>query len=399
MFTGSVVGCSISFVDAGQRVEFIALCWLIDAFGVEVSSRRLAHVWRPNMPQALRVECAQARGEAELQRLLAECREFSGEFPDFLANHLPMVLVAMHRLGGSDERLNAFFATYRDSNRLPPPPVCVTPIAREDWYASLGDRARESDYVAFFRAEVAHIGARGAVARYLPGLLPGLAASATHGLMRLAYGVFRDDPEEIAIALGYWAATYLELGVTGNAAPVTDDPAEVLLRMRPVASFRYVETELDLLWHFMRAMAAKPEFRPVGDWLAIGPGTAGRMREASLALYAGTMDFCALHAVTGCHWLRMLRPATPDPGLALRYFWQAIASLYPKIGFPELPSSEALDGWRRAPCPDWPEIEAAAVGSDDEHDLSLVFSAREEFRNFGDRLYQVVAARRLQLIP
>ena len=55
-------------------------------------------------------------------------------------------------------------------------------------------------------------------------------------------------------------------------------------------------------------------------------------------------------------------------------------------------------GWRRRPCPDWPEIAAAAVRSDDEHDLSLVFSAREEQREFGDRLYQVVAARRMQLI-
>ena len=82
----------------------------------------------------------------------------------------------------------------------------------------------------------------------------------------------------------------------------------------------------------------------------------------------------------------------------LRYFWQAIAALYPKLGFPDLPSAETLEAWRRQPCPDWPEIAAAAVRSDDEHDLSLVFSAREEHRKFGDRLYQVVAARRIQLI-
>jgi hypothetical protein len=351
------------------------------------------------MPRAVRAERAgPARDEAELRRLLGECRGFSGEFPDFLANHLPMALIAMHRLGGSDERLAAFFTTYRDAHRLPPPPR-VARIAREGWDAALGDRAREQDYNEFFIAEVDRIGARAAIASYLPRLLPGLAASATHGLMRLAYGVLRDDASEIAVALGYWAATYLELGVAGAAAPLTEDPAEVLLRMQPIESYRHVETELDLLWHFMRAVAAKPEFRPVVDWLAIGPETAARMRGASLALYAGTMDFCALHAVTGCHWLRMMRTATPDPASALRYFWQAIAALYPKIGFPDLPAAEALEGWRRLPCPDWPEIEAAAVRSDDEHDLSLVFSAREEFGTFGDRLYQVVAARRVQLIP
>src|SRR5206468_4266591 len=97
--------------------------------------------------------------------------------------------------------------------------------------------------------------------------------------------------------------------------------------------------------------------------------------------------------------LRLIEPLNPDPDLALRYFWQAIAALYPKIGFPDLPTADMLDTWRHAPCPDWPEIEAAAVRSDDEHDLSLVFSAREEWRTHGDRLYQVVAARRLRLIP
>jgi hypothetical protein len=334
----------------------------------------------------------------ELERLLVESRRFSGEFPLFLANHLPMVLVAMQRLGGSDARLREFFATYREMNRLVPVPPAIARIDRANWTAGMGDRAREGDYRAFFEGEVARLGARAAITAYLPTLLLGLAASATHGFMRLAYGVMRDDADEIAIALGYWAATYLELGAATGAAPITDDPAEVLARMRGVESYRHVETELDLLWHFMRAVAAKPEFRGVVDWLAIGPGSLARVRAASLALYAGTMDFCALHALTGCHWLRLLEPVLPDPGLALRYFWQAIASLYPKIGFPDLPDAATLETWRNAPCPDWREIAAAAARSDDEHDLSLTFSAREEFRTFGDRLYQVVAARRMKLI-
>jgi hypothetical protein len=352
------------------------------------------------MALALRTETRQAaRGEAELERLLAEGRRFSAEFPVLLANHLPMVLVALHGLGASAARLREYFARYRDANHLPPAPPPLAPIERANWSAALGNRASESDYRSFFQGEVGRLGARAAIAAYLPTLLPGLAASATHGLMRLAYGVMREDAAEISTALGYWAATYLELGQATGAAPTTDDPAEILLRMRGVESFHHVETDLDLLWHFMRAVAAKPEFRPLVDWLAVGPGTFERMRAASLALYAGTMDFCALHAVTGCHWLRLLEPVTPDPDLALRYFWQAIAALYPKIGFADLPDARALDEWRRLPCPDWPSIEAAAARSDDEHDLSLVFSAREEFRMFGDRLYQVVAARRVQLIP
>lgn len=350
------------------------------------------------MTIALRSDARPTHGETELERLLVEGRAFSAEFPFFLANHLPMVLVAMQRLGGSDARLAEYFVDYREMNKLCAPPPSVAPIVRETWTEALGAREREIDYRAFFAGQVTRLGARNAIATYLPALLPGVAASATHGLMRLAYGALRDDDAEIATALGYWAATYLELGRATGARPTTDDPVEVLVRMRPVQAFRDVTPERDLLWHFMRAVAQKPEFAPIVDELAIGQGTFQRVREASVALYAGTMDFCALHALTGCHWLRMLTPVTPVPDLALRYFWQVIAALYPKIGFPDLPTDEALAAWRNAPCPDWEEIAAAAVKSNDEHDLSLVFSAREEGRFYGDRLYQVVAARRMNLI-
>ena len=97
-------------------------------------------------------------------------------------------------------------------------------------------------------------------------------------------------------------------------------------------------------------MAKKPEFSGVVDQLRIGPETHDKVAAASLALFAATMDFCALHALTGTHWLRILRPVLPDPDLALRYFWQAIAALYPKIGFPDLPSAD--DARRMAANPD-----------------------------------------------
>ena len=52
----------------------------------------------------------------------------------------------------------------------------------------------------------------------------------------------------------------------------------------------------------------------------------------------------------------MILPRTPDAGTPLRYFWQAIAALVPKIGFPISPSADQLDEWRNMRLPDWPEI-------------------------------------------
>jgi hypothetical protein len=342
---------------------------------------------------------SEAHSEAgTLERLLDDARSYSAEFPLFLANHQPMMLVALDHLGASPQRLKEWFAIYRDVSGLVPQPPSVAKIGRADWASHLGDRSRERDYREFFTGEVRRLGIGAAVAAYLPTLIPGIAGSALHAFMRLAYGVMLNDQAEVGAALGYWSAVYLELCRATGAEPDTDDPGEVLLRLRPVEAFHHIEPELDLLWHFMRAMAKQPEFQGVVDRLRIGPDALQSVTKASLALYACTMDFCALHALTGSHWLRVAWPALPQPELALRYFWQAIATLYPKIGFPDLPSAEQLDEWRNTRTPDWPEIKAAAMKRDDEHDISLAFSAFEEWKFYGDSLYRFVAARRVQLI-
>jgi hypothetical protein len=333
-----------------------------------------------------------------LERVLAWSRQWSAEFPFFLANHLPMVLIALNRMGASDERLEAYAHVYREQNGLVPVPARLSEITCDTWREFLGQREREGDYRAFFMGEVARLGAARASTTYLPELIPGIAASATHAFMRMAYATLIDSDEETGVALAYWAATYLSLGASRGAKPSTDDPAEVLAYMYGPESFRHVETERDLLWHFMRAVALTPEFGPVVDLLAIGPETHDRIARLSLALYASTLDFCALHALTGTHWLRMVAPRTPDSGMALRHFWQAIAALVPKIGFPSLPAEDQLEAWRRTRLPDWPGIFCEAITRDDEHDLSLSFSASEEFKRTGDPLYKYAAAKRLNLL-
>lgn len=333
-----------------------------------------------------------------LLRCIGWSQQWSAEFPFMLANHLPMILVAMERMGASDRRLEEFCEIYRVQNGLVPVPVTKETITRENWQDALGDREREGDYRTFFQAEVRRLGATPAARLYLPLLFDGFAASAMHAFMRMAYATWTDNDEETVVALAYWAATYLDLGTGRGEAGATGDPLDVLAYMYGPASFRHIVTECDLLWHNMRAVAAKPEFASVHDMLAIGPDTMDRFARLSLALFAATGDFSLLHALTGTHWLRMMAPRSPDPAVPMRRFWQAIASLIPKIGFPAIPAAEQLEEWRQQKAPDWPEIFAEAVKHDDEHDLSLTFSASEEFKLYRDPLYNYVAAKRLGLI-
>lgn len=329
---------------------------------------------------------------------LAEARALSVEFGTDLANHLPMVLWAQHRLGGDEADAARLASAYVAANGCRRPLPSPAPIEPDAWTARLGDRRFEAAYRSFFAAESARLGQAALLARYLPPLVPGVAASALHALMRLAYALDAASPEEVATSLAYAAATWLPLGQGVGAAPRTADPGGVLALMAGEPAFRGVSCESTLLWRFMERMSAIPEFAPVYDWLEVGPDTIPRMARDSLRLYAATMDFSALHAVTGTHWLRLVLPHCERPEPLIRAFWQAIAALYPKIDFPAPLDAAAAAAMARWPCPGWAEIARAAVASNDEHDLSLVWSARVEAEVYGDRLYRVVAARRVGLI-
>ena len=332
----------------------------------------------------------------DLDALVMQARQRSAEFPDVLANHLPMILVALDRLGAGPERQAAFFDTYDIEKGLVPAPAPVAAVDAGSWTSVLGDRRREADARLFFTGEVMSRGIGRTVNAYLPRLAPGVAGSALHPVMRLAYGLLRDDPAEVGAALGYWACCYLPLPPAGASTADTDDPGAVLVRVAALPGLRALPA-YDHLWHAIRAAAADPDFAPAVDWLRIDEATPARVAATALALYAATMDFAALHAVTGAHWVRVVSRVCPDPML-LRCFWQSVAALVPSIGFPSLPTSEELDAMSRLSCPDWPLIMSTAVASDDEHDISLVFSASEEDKIYGDPLYRVVAARRLGLI-
>jgi hypothetical protein len=333
-----------------------------------------------------------------LDAIMGEMPAWGSEFAStFYANHAPMVLVALDRLGGSGARLRDFFEHYRDFKVLEPFGTTMSRLDRSNWTDAIGKREREADLRAFFAGEVQALGIDGALRAYLPRLAPGVGASALHALMRVAYGIIRQDAVEISIALSYWTATFLEMPASTGAAPVTDDPAEVLRRVAALRSMHGLPIH-EMLWQNMLESGRTPEFPPVVDWLAITPETPSKFAAAAIALFAATQDFCALHAVTGMHWMRVTLPYCPTPEPLLRHFWQCVAALMGEMRFPVLPDAATLDAWRKLPVPDWSEIKAAAAQSYDEHDISLVFSASEEMKVYGDPLYQLAAARRVGLV-
>ena len=100
------------------------------------------------------------------------------------------------------------------------------------WREALGDPRGIADWTAYFGREVAGQPWRQVLAIWWPRLLPGVAAAATHGVIRVGHAVraLRADGEdavhiaELAHGLAYWAARWQPVpGAIGAPLPASAD--------------------------------------------------------------------------------------------------------------------------------------------------------------------------------
>src|SRR3989442_13314140 len=118
------------------------------------------------------------------------------------STHGPMAAEPLFTLGRPDAVL-PWIERYK--NRFQDRPQPRSPLSPEDWQASLGDRSRSADWVAFFDRELAAAPWQAVLQAWVPHLGPGLWAAPTHGpirtgppVPRLAAGAKPQRPPELA---------------------------------------------------------------------------------------------------------------------------------------------------------------------------------------------------------
>jgi Questin oxidase-like len=301
-----------------------------------------------------------------------------------LANHLPMALLALDRLGADAATLRRFAEGY--ARKLLPAAVAGSELDPHDYLGSGGDYPR---FVRFFQDRLREAGTDAVLHDWVPVLMPGLAASAFHAMIRLAYAIEGGLEDEIALALAYWASEYVTL-------PLSQEPAEggleqIAERLRlKLANHVFkpgiiIDRMLEIAWS--PALAG-----PV-----VQPAAAPTLRDiAGFALreYTRREDFTLLHIVTGCHAFRLVEPYANDKALSRRYLWQAALAAWLTV--------VASPASRRASGDSWPAlgeqaIAARALLSSDDHVIKLCYSALCEYREYGDPAYLGAAARKLAL--
>src|SRR6202167_1721564 len=168
--------------------------------------------------------------EAHLDESLDGLAATGPEFAGGLSNHGPMAAEAMIRLGRPDD-VEPWLDRYIRGLEEPPRPA--DPITDQTWRDALGARRRVADWELYLRDQLADQPWQQVLARWWPRLVPGLAANATHGIIRtshaarsLAAAESSERLDELARGLAYWAAGYLELpGAPGSGGDLDLDAA------------------------------------------------------------------------------------------------------------------------------------------------------------------------------
>lgn len=118
--------------------------------------------------------------------LLEAASRYHVSYGDRLANHLPMVLIALDKMGASREQLQHAYERsipHLEQPPLPPPDPSVNIREcrnREELYPSA---------LRYYERQLKQHGIEECLKRELPPLLPAIATAAFHPLIRTAYGI------------------------------------------------------------------------------------------------------------------------------------------------------------------------------------------------------------------
>ena len=319
-----------------------------------------------------------------LRQLLDAEAGFAPEFGGGLANHRPMALHALARLGAPDARLMAYAKAY-ERRLSPAEPVQPWPLG-QPWADLLGRREAWPMYRDLFTQWLDHESAGEVLQQVLPRLMLGVGASAFHGLIRTAHAVAAAHRGELADALATWAARWQPLG-QARPAPrgLTDDP-EVVLRQ-----LRVVKGGSGFISDGLRAAAAAPGFDERVAGLALGDDTLPRLARLAGMAYAASGNFTVLHLVTSTlamiELTRFLDPEEPARIEAARAaYWRAYAAAVSAAGITAAAPP--------APRP-WPALVAAAIAHDDDHVIKLVDACVQHAARDAGGPWQVAATRAL----
>ncbi|MDF6042998.1 questin oxidase family protein [Streptomyces sp. JH14] len=344
---------------------------------------------RAGAPGASPVDPTGTLDEA-LERLHTAGPERNG----WLSNHGPMAVEALVRHGQAPA-VHRWLDHY--SHKLEDMPAPATRVTTENWRTALGDPRRIADWTAYFERETAERPWQDVLTAWWPLLLPGIAAGATHPVIRVGHAVrtlLGGDASapritELAHGLGYWAARHQPLPALTSLAPAPT-AAAALDAVQPVADQRGgIRDRLAQL----TAFPVWPErFADDPDAAHVRLTELVRAATHRYATHGHGGPIMLVHAATAPNAVLRTLPALPRalwaPSLAAA--WAASAAVTAAYS-----PAEAAPRTAAPSAPSADEIFARAAAHGDDHTIKFTDTALD----VGDATALAAALRSIELNP
>jgi hypothetical protein len=316
-----------------------------------------------------------------LDLLLDKAGKYHPLYGDGLATHLPMVMIALTQLNASQIKLNNTFD--EGIKGLEHIGDLESIIAAKNIEHDLGNSESFRNYLKYFKGELRIHGVDAVLKQSLPVLISGVAASAFHALIRLAYAIEANNQSEIAIALAYWSAEYQSFELSTETS--NESLEEILTRLAPVGVDHNFSPGIIVNRMSEIGGLLKSENSVIYPLSISLPN----IRNFALKAFCENNNFTLLHTVTGCHAFSIIMPYLQDVDVALQELWKAILVAYLSTGLDyvdkEIQITESSF--------DFPLVISRALESNDSHVIKLVYTCFCEYMDYKNPLYYIVAKR------
>lgn len=293
--------------------------------------------------------------------------QYSTYYKTELYTHTPMALLALSEMGADNFRLEEFYQ--QSVLKLRSKVSSSLSITANNWLDYLGQHQHEQAYIDFFYTELKRLGQDKMINIYFDALMPGVAAAAFHPLIRLFYAVRFNIAEEVVISLATWATSYLDLEL--NTKLMNKNNLIKSLKVFQDNNFNSSKKIMGSnIASRMQRVSQTTMFKQLSPYVTENDLVPQRLEETCLWLYAQNNNFTLLHAITSQHAFENLCHFSSKPNQTRVIMWKAILAAYLSTT-----GSVNIDfNWQypEIQLPDWEELTAKAIQSNDEHVIKLV---------------------------
>lgn len=320
---------------------------------------------------------------------------------DQLTNHGPMAVEVLVRRGHA-QQVPAWLDRYM--RRLDELPRASDPIDPDTWREALGDGRRIGDWTVFFDRELAAAPWQEVLVRWWPRLLPGIAAGASHGLIRTAHAAralerTTEEPavRELGRALAFWAARSLAVPEVREPSGTLDAHTALAALPRPAPQAGPVRDRFARLGAMPTWPAALSDLHGAASASEV-PDLLGEIVTAATCAYLQSgpdSPVLLVHTATAPNAVLNVLPLLPDelwrPSLAAVWSLSAAITAGYAAARPEPPAVADT-------APDLDAVLDRAASHGDEHVVKFTDCAVDAYVRSNDARTVAAATRIVDLI-